>query len=111
MTGLLESAPLFCRIEHAAWSWVFPGPAGRQPRDGAWVDAKGWSRLTLGKVKASQPRDVCTSAFFGCLAVPEELQPPMTFREALVHRGWKRTSANLRLSTGHLLEALLWQGG
>lgn len=63
MTGLLELAP-FCRIEHAAWSWVFPGPAGRWHRDGPRVEVKGWFRLTLGKVKAPQPGDVCTGVFW-----------------------------------------------
>lgn len=36
----------------------FPGPTWWQPRDGSWVEVKGWSRLiSLGKAKTPQPRD------------------------------------------------------
>lgn len=63
------SAPVFCRAEHPAWSWVFRGVQGHTARGDLWVQMKAWSRLTFGKVKAPQPSDGCKGACFGCLTV------------------------------------------
>lgn len=64
----------------------FPGPTWWQPREGSWVELKGWSRLIwYQKAKAPQPMGVCAGAFLHiALSSPKKEQPPiMTFREAL----------------------------
>lgn len=54
-----------------------PGPTWWQPRDGSWVEVKGWSRLlSLQKVKAPQPRDVCTGDVLDVTLFPKETAVP-----------------------------------